>query len=202
VPDIVLHWPFLSTASDQSGLSRLYGGIHFEDGDLQGRILGRKVGTQAASKAFSLFQGKTDFVNPYQLKFGDNTDETLQADITGLASNSQLVGAKLYAYGGNDTLWGGTKRIEMFGGEGADTFVLIKDFTPDIIRDFNPDEGDKVAVSKGSFGSAIGSVGSTVNVGASRDFRFDSNSSSLFYHSQPVARLDGIHSLSQLTVVA
>jgi len=38
-------------------MSRRYGGIHFEDGDLQGRTLGRKVGTLAWIKCKAYFDG-------------------------------------------------------------------------------------------------------------------------------------------------
>jgi hypothetical protein len=42
--DITLSWDTFSDAADQAGISREYGGIHFQDGDLQGRALGREVG--------------------------------------------------------------------------------------------------------------------------------------------------------------
>lgn len=45
--DIVLSWPTFSAAADEAGMSRRYGGIHFRDGDIQGRILGRRVGVAA-----------------------------------------------------------------------------------------------------------------------------------------------------------
>jgi hypothetical protein len=48
---VVLYWPTLSSAADQAGLSRRYGGIHFQQGDLDGRALGQQVATQAWSKA-------------------------------------------------------------------------------------------------------------------------------------------------------
>jgi hypothetical protein len=45
--DVTLHWPTFSDAADQAGRSRRYGGIHFRDGDLVGRALGRMVGRHA-----------------------------------------------------------------------------------------------------------------------------------------------------------
>ncbi|MBD2778098.1 vanadium-dependent haloperoxidase [Iningainema tapete] len=51
--DITLYWDTFSTAANQAGLSRLYGGIHFEDGNLEGRNLGRKVAAVAWNKAQS-----------------------------------------------------------------------------------------------------------------------------------------------------
>jgi hypothetical protein len=48
--DITLTWATFSAAADQAGLSRRYGGIHFEDGDLAGRRLGRLVGAKVWAK--------------------------------------------------------------------------------------------------------------------------------------------------------
>ena len=52
-----LQWPTLQDAADQAGLSRLYGGIHFQDGDLQGRKLGKIVGSTAFAKAKNYWDG-------------------------------------------------------------------------------------------------------------------------------------------------
>lgn len=40
---VQLCWETFTAAADEAGLSHLYGGIHFTDGDVEGRILGRKV---------------------------------------------------------------------------------------------------------------------------------------------------------------
>jgi hypothetical protein len=55
--DVTLSWATFSEAADEAGLSRRYGGIHFQDGDLVGRSLGRLVGAQAWEKALSYFNG-------------------------------------------------------------------------------------------------------------------------------------------------
>lgn len=52
-----LEWDTFSTAADEAGLSRIYGGIHFEDGDINGRTLGRQVGTVAFAEANSYING-------------------------------------------------------------------------------------------------------------------------------------------------
>lgn len=54
---VVLRWPTLSSAAAQSGISRLYGGIHFLDGNLRGQELGRQVGMRAWSTASSHWTG-------------------------------------------------------------------------------------------------------------------------------------------------
>ncbi|MFM6660112.1 MAG: vanadium-dependent haloperoxidase [Microcystis panniformis] len=44
VSPVTLSWDTFSEAAGEAGISRRYGGIHFLDGDIQGRILGRRVG--------------------------------------------------------------------------------------------------------------------------------------------------------------
>ena len=48
---VVLSWPTFSEAADEAGLSRRFGGIHFESGDLQARALGRRIGRQVWRRA-------------------------------------------------------------------------------------------------------------------------------------------------------
>jgi hypothetical protein len=54
--DVTLSWATFSEAADQAGLSRRYGGIHFKEGDLRGRALGRAVGELAWKKAQSFIR--------------------------------------------------------------------------------------------------------------------------------------------------
>jgi hypothetical protein len=49
--DLTLRWDTFSAAADEAGLSRRYGGIHFEQGDLVGRAIGRAVGARVWSLA-------------------------------------------------------------------------------------------------------------------------------------------------------
>ena len=56
--DLTLDWKLLKTAADQAGISRLYGGIHFTDGDQEGRTLGTKVGCAVWEKAVDYFNGE------------------------------------------------------------------------------------------------------------------------------------------------
>ena len=55
--DIVFRWRTFSEAADQAGMSRRYGGIHFREGDLQSRAMGRRIGAQAWTKAQAFFAG-------------------------------------------------------------------------------------------------------------------------------------------------
>jgi hypothetical protein len=55
---VTLSWDTFSAAADEAGISRRYGGIHFEDGDLEGRKLGRAVGALAWAKARGYIEGR------------------------------------------------------------------------------------------------------------------------------------------------
>lgn len=54
---IDLTWLTFTKAANEAGISRLYGGIHFEDGDLNGRALGRRVGEQVFDRTQFLLNG-------------------------------------------------------------------------------------------------------------------------------------------------
>jgi len=55
--DITLSWATFSDAANQAGLSRRYGGIHFEQGDLDARATGRIAARMAWDKARSYWEG-------------------------------------------------------------------------------------------------------------------------------------------------
>jgi len=54
--DITLEWATFTDAADQAGISRRYGGIHFESGDFQGRMLGRKIGAKVWAMAIDVLR--------------------------------------------------------------------------------------------------------------------------------------------------
>jgi hypothetical protein len=53
--DVTLQWATYRDASDQTSLSRIWGGIHPPVDDIPGRVLGTKVGTNAFEKAKKYF---------------------------------------------------------------------------------------------------------------------------------------------------
>ena len=53
--NITLYWPTFSDAAGEAGVSRRYGGIHFIDGDLESRKMGRLVARQAWLKTQQYF---------------------------------------------------------------------------------------------------------------------------------------------------
>lgn len=55
--ELTLTWHTLREAADQAGMSRRYAGIHFCDGDMQGRELGKRVAHVVWQKVCSYFRG-------------------------------------------------------------------------------------------------------------------------------------------------
>jgi len=55
--DLTLSYPTFSDAANAAGMSRRWGGIHFQQGDLTGRSLGRVVGAMVWTKAKTYFDG-------------------------------------------------------------------------------------------------------------------------------------------------
>ncbi len=55
--ELTLAWSTFSEAADQAGISRRYGGIHFEQGDLDARATGRAAAANAWAKALTYFSG-------------------------------------------------------------------------------------------------------------------------------------------------
>lgn len=54
---VELRWATFTDAANEAGMSRRYGGIHFAQGDLVGRALGRQVGVRAWEKTLRFFAG-------------------------------------------------------------------------------------------------------------------------------------------------
>jgi uncharacterized protein DUF6851/vanadium-dependent haloperoxidase-like protein len=55
--DLNLSWPTFSEAANQAGISRRYGGIHFQQGDLDARTTGREAARNAWTKTLSYING-------------------------------------------------------------------------------------------------------------------------------------------------
>lgn len=61
---LTLGWDTFSAAAESAGMSRLYGGIHFSDGNLHGGNLGREVGDAVFDQAqFYINGGEADYFN-------------------------------------------------------------------------------------------------------------------------------------------
>ena len=57
---VTLQWITFTDAADEAGMSRRYGGIHFREADLSGRLLGRIVASAAWQKAKGYFDGSAE----------------------------------------------------------------------------------------------------------------------------------------------
>ncbi|MGH9442141.1 MAG: vanadium-dependent haloperoxidase [Thermoanaerobaculia bacterium] len=55
--DVTLSWATFSDAANAAGMSRRWGGIHFQQADLEGRAIGREVGALVWQKAQGYFDG-------------------------------------------------------------------------------------------------------------------------------------------------
>lgn len=55
--DVVLQWATYRDASDQTSLSRIWGGIHPPADDIPGRIIGERIGVEAFAHAAAYFEG-------------------------------------------------------------------------------------------------------------------------------------------------
>ncbi|MGB9346721.1 MAG: vanadium-dependent haloperoxidase [Ilumatobacteraceae bacterium] len=58
--DLDLQWATYFDASDQAGISRLYGGIHIPQDDVEGRVIGSQVGLAAWELAQTYFDGTAE----------------------------------------------------------------------------------------------------------------------------------------------
>ncbi|MEM6516719.1 MAG: FG-GAP-like repeat-containing protein, partial [Bacteroidota bacterium] len=58
--DVILQWATYRDASEQTSLSRIWGGIHPPADDIPGRIMGEKVGKEAFSYALSYFSDEEE----------------------------------------------------------------------------------------------------------------------------------------------
>lgn len=60
--DVTLQWATYRDASDQTSLSRIWGGIHPPADDIPGRIIGEKIGLDAFDFAVPYFSGEVNIV--------------------------------------------------------------------------------------------------------------------------------------------
>ncbi|NER03364.1 MAG: calcium-binding protein, partial [Okeania sp. SIO3C4] len=109
---VILEWDTFSEAADEAGISRLYGGIHFDDGDLNGRELGREVGE-------SVWERTQSVIAP-NVVIGTNDDD----DLIGTSENNLMYGNRgddiIQGLDGNDLLHGGKGDDTVDGGIGDD----------------------------------------------------------------------------------
>ena len=73
--NMTLQWATYRDASDQTSLSRIWGGIHPPIDDIRGRIIGEKIGVEAFNLAMNYFDGilsdDEDVITLYPVPFQD-----------------------------------------------------------------------------------------------------------------------------------
>ena len=107
--ELTLRWETFTEAADQSGISRIYGGIHFDDGNVNGLALGRAVARETFEAALGFMQGIGD---------GEGDDA-----IRGSEGDDILAGL-----GGNDTIT---------TGDGLDGIAFMAGHGQDRVTDFD-----------------------------------------------------------------
>ena len=187
---ITLSWDYLNGAAEQAGISRIYGGIHFTDGNWVGQILGTRAGTNASLKASSLFTGARTPTTTIHQDFG-----TMAADVlTGLPTGASEGVRELYGFDGDDLLIasGGEDRLDLFGGDGVDRFRLSSH--GDVwIRDLQAGEAIEL-------NSALFRDGQTLSDVAFRASDQGPGSTDLSLGRTVLARLDGVWSRAQVNL--
>ena len=205
--EATLSWDYYSQAVLEAGISRLYGGIHMMDGNWQALIAGTRIGHFSLRKTEALFAGRS--------VDRDRTDRGLPVLVFGTMGDDVALGpaqqkrtkrksalrAEVYGFGGDDVLTapngGTTQEIELFGGDGLDTFV-IGDAPGVIVRDY--EAGEALVVAKRSRSGR--SMRQSKRHGDGLSVRVVRNVhgpvTQLRIGGKLVARLDGEWSLSQL----
>lgn len=132
-PPVVLQWDTLTEAAEEAGISRLYGGIHIQDGNLNGLEVGKSVAANAEIRWEALFtRGGDDVIDTDPAGgltiagAGDDTVNGGRGDdiIEGGPGDDKLdggLGEDLLQGGeGDDHLMGGPDNDTLLGGAGED----------------------------------------------------------------------------------
>ncbi len=133
-PPVVLQWDTLTEAAEEAGISRLYGGIHIQDGNLNGLKVGEQVAENAQAYWEALFTMGGDDAFRVDIRGGltlaGGGDDFIRGwrgddEIKGQAGNDTLTGAAGYdtldGGSGDDHLAGGWQKDLLIGGTGDDT---------------------------------------------------------------------------------
>ncbi|MFD3189849.1 DUF6851 domain-containing protein [Sedimentitalea sp. HM32M-2] len=133
---VVLQWETLTEAAEEAGISRLYGGIHIQDGNLRALDLGEDVAAQAQIRWSALFTRGGDDVLTCDAAGGlmiagagnDSVQGNVGDDIVeGGTGNDLLTGMR-----GADRLDGGAGLDDLSGG--LDDDILTGGAGDDVLR--------------------------------------------------------------------
>lgn len=157
---IVLRWETLTEAAQEAGQSRIFGGIHIQDGNLFGLQVGEQVAANAQARWSALFtNGGSDFTT-----LSDDGALALAG-----AGNDSVVGGA-----GDDTIEGGAGDDVLAAGDGND-FVLGDDGADRIGGGLGNDTidggagDDVIGAGRGDDIAAGGDGNDVVSAGAGND---------------------------------
>ncbi|MGZ2256566.1 DUF6851 domain-containing protein [Roseobacter sp. A03A-229] len=148
-PPVVLQWDTLTEAAEEAGISRLYGGIHIQDGNLNGLEVGRQVAANAEIRWEALFTRGGD----------DVIDTDPEGGLTIAGAGDDIVNGRR----GDDTVEGGSGEDMLDGADGEDD--LSGDMDADTLSGGRGDDtlngGDGDDLLRGSTGAdlMIGGLG-------------------------------------------
>jgi hypothetical protein len=146
---VVLQWATLTEAAEEAGVSRIYGGIHIQDGDLNGREIGRDVAALGEVKWDALFT-----------RAGDNDiagTDAAELILAGTGDDTVTAGE------GADTVTGGEGADVLGGGAGADVFKgALDDMFGDRLTDFEGGQDsivfENVILARGDLAVRVGGI--------------------------------------------
>ena len=119
---VTLQWDSFTEAADEAGLSRLFGGIHFEEGDLNGRELGREVGDAVLEQSQFYINGGDIHSDVEEcIQYGATDPNVLIGRETDDAIDGLEGSDVLYGLGGNDLLHGNAGTDIIQGNDGDDS---------------------------------------------------------------------------------
>lgn len=111
-----LQWATYRDASDQTSLSRIWGGIHPPIDDIRGRIIGIKIGEDAFEKANLLFNGLLN-TEEFDVENARLYPIPFKNQLTIEATNEQIKTFELYAIDGrllfSETVYSTQKTIQL-----------------------------------------------------------------------------------------
>jgi PAP2 superfamily len=122
---ITLTWETFTEAANEAGISRLYGGIHIQDGDLFARELGANVGASAWSASLRYITG--DSTAPVHSAQGTAAHDLLlgspAAEVFSAGAGNDIVRPN----GGGDTVTLGSGRDRIEGYKAALDGLVVRD---------------------------------------------------------------------------
>ena len=162
-PDIVIRATYFTEAAAQAGESRLLGGIHLPEGDLQGRMIGIKSAAFVNQKINSLEQGiSLEEVSSLPIQsFGTMKNDTLTG--ISLEDFDEIPVQQLYAFDGEDVIVvKGDSLWEVYGGSGMDTFQFYETGSVSL-RDYESMEEIELAPTIFQKGESLADIQFTIS---------------------------------------